>query len=248
MLVSVITVVRNNASTIKQTIESVVKQKGVGEYIIVDGMSTDGTRDIIEKYVKQYSNLIKYVSQSPEGVYKAMNHGISLARYEIIGIINADDFYEEDCVSRIIKCFKSNCEIDICYGFLRQMFKDTELIVHRANYDLILADINAGIQSSAQHPTCFVRKALYNDIGKFDETYTICADYEFLLRAKRLGANFFGLNEIIANFRLGGISSNWEIVRIERERAQRSNGFVLKHKQTGIERILYKLKKALFNA
>ena len=94
MKISIITVVRNNSSTIKDAIESVLSQTYHDiEYIIIDGSSTDGTLGIIQSYAE---HITKIVSERDEGIYDAMNKGISLASGDIIGILNSDDVYFDD--------------------------------------------------------------------------------------------------------------------------------------------------------
>src|SRR3989339_645559 len=95
MNISIVTVSYNSAETIEDAILSVIKQKGdfQVEYIIVDGGSTDGTLEIINKYKDKIS---KVISESDKGIYDAMNKGIELATGEIIGVLNSDDFYVSD--------------------------------------------------------------------------------------------------------------------------------------------------------
>ncbi len=98
--VSVITVVFNGAGTIEQTIKSVLGQtyKNI-EYIIIDGDSTDGTQEIVEKYGE---SIACFVSEKDNGLYDAMNKGISYATGDIIGIINSDDYYAVDAVEHVV--------------------------------------------------------------------------------------------------------------------------------------------------
>ena len=105
MLISIITVCLNAVETIETTIRSVLQQtyKNV-EYIVIDGGSTDGTLQIIEKYRNDISILI---SEKDEGIYDAMNKGIELARGDYIGIINADDWYEKDAVEHVVQICKA---------------------------------------------------------------------------------------------------------------------------------------------
>ena len=99
MKISIITPCLNSAKTIRQTIESVLNQTYQDiEYIIVDGASTDGTLEIIQEYEDQFQGRMQYVSEPDNGIYDAMNKGIRMSHGNVIGIINSDDFYEEDAV------------------------------------------------------------------------------------------------------------------------------------------------------
>ena len=101
MKVSIITVCYNSAKTIEHTIKSVAGQDyGNIEYIIIDGGSTDGTLDIIDRYKDKISVL---VSEPDEGIYDAMNKGISIASGELIGMINSDDWYGPYTVSAAVR-------------------------------------------------------------------------------------------------------------------------------------------------
>ncbi|MEO6118912.1 MAG: glycosyltransferase family 2 protein, partial [Methylotenera sp.] len=115
-LISIITVVFNGAETIRDTIESVLKQSyGNIEYIIVDGGSSDATVDIL----KQYDHVVDYwISEKDKGIYDAMNKGIALARGDVIGTLNADDFYRYDHVLEDIAQVFLDPAIDACYGDL----------------------------------------------------------------------------------------------------------------------------------
>ena len=99
-LISIITVSYNAVKTIEDTITSVLNQTYSNiEYIIIDGASTDGTLEVIKKYQDDISII---VSEPDKGIYDAMNKGIERANGELIGIINADDWYEANAVERSI--------------------------------------------------------------------------------------------------------------------------------------------------
>ena len=106
MKISIVTVSYNSSLTISRTIESVLSQKNIDlEYIIVDGASKDGTVDIIRQYAEKKS-CIKWISEKDNGIYDAMNKGISFATGEVIGILNSDDYYAGDTVlEEIVKTF-----------------------------------------------------------------------------------------------------------------------------------------------
>ena len=110
--ISVITVVKNSAGTIEKTIQSVLSQKYENlEYLIIDGKSTDGTLDVINKYKEN----ISYIeSQKDNGIWDAMNKGISLAKGDIIGFLNADDIYNENTLKIVDNYFNKN-KIDFLF-------------------------------------------------------------------------------------------------------------------------------------
>ena len=230
--ISIITVCRNSSVTIAQTFESVLSQQfNDMEYIIIDGASTDGTLEIIHRYHDRFDQqgiLVKVVSEPDQGIYDAMNKGISLCCGDLIGILNSDDQYEPDALNKIHQAACAHPKIGIFYGFLRLVFCGQELSIYRYNYDLILSDLSAEIQSAAQHPTCFVRCGVYEKIGLFNSSYRLAADYDFLLRAKRLEVRFLALDIVITTFNSGGASytTPLQVKFEERYRAQFVNNLI----------------------
>lgn len=197
-LISIITVVFNAVNTLEQTIQSVINQNYESiEYIIIDGGSTDGTLDIIKKYDNQID---KWLSEPDKGIYDAMNKGINLATGELVGIINADDWYEPDVIAYIAGCYKNSDRDVVIHGLLRN-FKDNLFYSIKGNsiqvlrYDMI------------QHPTCFIPKLIYLQHGVYDIQYKCCADYDLILRYVNSGIKFNFIEQTIANFRIGGIST-----------------------------------------
>nr|WP_067063015.1 glycosyltransferase family 2 protein [Mucilaginibacter sp. L294] len=198
-LVSIITVVYNAASTLEQTITSVLGQSYSNiQYIVIDGGSTDGSVDLITKY----SDRIAYwISEPDSGIYDAMNKGLKIANGELIGIINSDDWYESDAVVTMVEAFQTHPLTDIFHGILR-FIGSNEQLQHVAGHPVTF--LKTGM---IEHPTCFVRSNLYRKLGFFDKTYRAAADYEFVNRALKNGAKFRFIEKIIANFRAGGITS-----------------------------------------
>jgi glycosyltransferase involved in cell wall biosynthesis len=115
MKISIITVCYNSQNTVESTIQSVLNQTYLNiEYIIIDGGSEDGTKDIINKYLDK---IAKYVSESDKGIYDAMNKGITLATGEIIGFLNSDDiFFDNDIVLKIASLFTEFKLLDSVFG------------------------------------------------------------------------------------------------------------------------------------
>lgn len=197
-LISIITVVYNGVKTIEQTIQSVIRQPYKNkEYIIIDGGSTDGTVDLIRKYE---TSLSYWVSEPDKGIYDAMNKGIARAKGELIGIINADDWYDENVFEEIVKYYKETGSGKVIHGLLRN-FMDEEFYsmvgnsIRRLRFDMI------------QHPTCFIPKTIYETFGVYDTSYKYSGDYDLILRFVNSGVKFCFVERPIVNFRLGGISS-----------------------------------------
>jgi len=199
-LVSIITVVYNGAKHIEQTINSVLNRsyKNI-EYIIVDGGSTDNTIEII----KHYEDKIDYwQSEKDNGIYFAMNKGISLAKGELIGILNADDYYLSGTITKVVETHKKN-HADIYHGDIQYIAESGELL-SPATPDISKMNEMPAIF----HPTCFVRKSVYDKVGMFDTQYKISADYDFLLRCLKQNFSFQYIPDVLTCFRLGGMSSS----------------------------------------
>ena len=115
--ITIITVVKNNKQSIERCIKSVIKQKYKNiEYIVVDGNSSDGTKQIINKYK---SKIDFYVSENDLGIWDAMNKGISLSTGDIIGFLNSDDFYYENALEIVSDYFEKK-EIDFLFGSVKK--------------------------------------------------------------------------------------------------------------------------------
>ncbi|GAA4785378.1 glycosyltransferase family 2 protein [Olivibacter ginsenosidimutans] len=201
-LVSIITVVYNAVRTLEQTILSVLNQDYSSiEYIIIDGGSTDGSLAIVEKY---RSRIAYYCSEPDQGIYDAMNKGLQQATGAFVGILNADDFYELSAVRTVVQAFQANSQIHVVHGLLRILDAQDEpdtIVGHAANF------LNFGM---IEHPTCFVKKSIYEQMGGFDLAYSRAGDYELMLRIRKAGATFWFLPVILANFRKGGLSVSWQ--------------------------------------
>lgn len=200
MLVTVITPCFNSEKTIQKTIESVLHQTYQNiEYLIIDGASTDRTLEIAKSYESAFEGRMHIFSEKDEGIYYAMNKGIGLAKGELIGIVNSDDYYEPEAVEHMVHN-RSEAPYQILYGFER-ILKDGQetaiIINHHANLP----------NQMITHPTCFVSKKLYDDKGVFNTDYRYSADYEFMLRMyEDKQVEFTPVYEIISNYALGGAS------------------------------------------
>lgn len=201
--VSIITVVYNGVKTIEQTILSVLEQTYTNiEYIIIDGQSTDGTQQIVEKYK---DSIAYFVSEKDNGIYDAMNKGIERATGDIIGIINSDDWYVPDAVEKVVHYFNYN-GADIVYGKAMNVFQNGREQLYPA---LPLEAI--WYQMIVPHPTVFVKRVTYQKYGAFNLKYKLASDYDLLLKfyVNHLQIGF--IDHIMTYFRVGGLSTRMQI-------------------------------------
>ncbi len=200
-LVTIITVVFNGEKHLEKTIQSVIQQTYPNiEYIVIDGGSTDGTIDIIKKYGQQIS---QWVSEKDKGIADAFNKGIQKATGSIIGLINADDWYEPDAVQTAVQHLK---DADIVYGKLNIWKNDTIAYTVAANHSLLPNEM------TVNHPTVFVKKKWYDEHGLFRLQFRCAMDYDVMLRFYTRGAVFVYTDTVMANMRLEGFSDvNWKV-------------------------------------
>jgi len=231
-LFTVVTVCRNAESTLARAAQSLVDQTCRDfEWVVVDGLSTDGTLAVAEDFAARLRSSgvpAECRSEADGGIYDAMNKGIARARGKIVGILNADDWYEPDTLARVLAAHDTNPEAGIIHGYVRLLMDGTEFCVLRHNYDYTLTHVGHGAESGAQHPTCFVLKTVYDRVAGYDVSYPTAADYDFLLRAKRQGVRFLALDHVLTNFTLGGASA-WRSDADgfgQRWRAQHANGLL----------------------
>ncbi|WP_417698677.1 glycosyltransferase family 2 protein [Psychromonas sp.] len=236
--ISVVTVCYNSENTIKRTFESLLKQSVLNfEHIIIDGQSSDGTLDIVERYAQTAPYKVKVISEPDNGIYDAMNKGILQSNGDYIGILNSDDRYNKRTIESISNVLMEQSP-NIIYGYIRVMKGDDEIIVRRGNLNYV-EDLNGLIQ----HPTCFISKNTYENFGLYDTSYKICADQDFMHRVISKGATTYALNEILTEFSIGGASYNTD-AESERLRYKFEHGLISK-KTMLIKLTLFKIKKVI---
>lgn len=225
--ISLITVSFNSGATIEATIKSVAIQNYSDiEYIVIDGLSSDNTLDIVNNYSDVIS---KVISEKDNGIYDAMNKGIARSSGDIIGLINSDDILADELVlQRVSKVFSDNPEINACYGDLCYVKSDdlTKVVRYwRSN------PYQHGLFKKGwvpPHPTLYVRSEIYKKYGGFDISYLIAADFELMLRlfeVYHIQAAY--LPHVLVKMRLGGTSNrsfrNIVMQNIEIRRALRKH-------------------------
>lgn len=202
-LMSVVTVVYNGEENLEQTINSVLNQNYDNiEYIIIDGGSTDGTLDIIQKY----GDKIDYwVSEPDGGIYAAMNKGASLCSGDYVSFLPADDWYNHDTISLVVAHIENN-DVDYLFGNVNMYEQNEILYVSKGILEQYKFDI------PFNHQSLFV-KTKHLLLDPFDLKYKVIADYDFIVKLIHKQLSYIYIDETIANFRLGGISSTTNMTK-----------------------------------
>jgi len=225
-LVSIITPTYNSAATLRDTLDSVRRQDYPAlEHIIVDGGSTDGTLAL----TSDFDDRLQVLSEPDRGLYDAINKGLRLAKGDIVGVLNSDDFYSHNAVISRIVALMNRHNADSAYGDL--------CYVAAADTRRIVRYWRSGAYRPGKflygwmppHPTFFVRKNVYEELGGFDPALNIAADYELMLRfLYRHGLKTAYLPEVLVHMRTGGVSNaSWRHrlrANLEDRDAWRRNG------------------------
>jgi glycosyltransferase len=225
--VTIITVCYNSAKTIEDTIQSVINQTYDNiEYIIVDGLSTDNTLEIVNNYKDK---IAKVVSEKDAGLYDAINKGIDLATGEIIANLNSDDFYiDNNVIADVVKKMEEE-KSDTLYADLYYVDAvDTDKVTR----NWVSRAYKKGMFFKGwmpPHPTFFVRKSVYDNYGNFNLELKSAADYEIMLRfIHKHECTISYLPRVVVRMRVGGVSNVSLINRLkanrEDKRAWEMNG------------------------
>jgi len=216
--ISVITAVFNARDTIADALDSVLAQTHPGvQSVVIDGGSTDGTGEILERYRTRLATL---VVEPDKGIYDALNKGIRAATGDVVGFLHADDvFASPDALSQVAAAF-DDPRVDAVYGDLVYVSRDDvrRVIRHWRAGDWTPGSLRRGWMPP--HPTFYVRRAVYERLGAFDLRYGIAADYDCMLR-------FLAVAQIrtayvpatLVRMRVGGVSNRslQNIIRKSRE-------------------------------
>lgn len=203
VLFSVITVTYNSEKTVARTIESVLEQGNCRvEHIIVDGSSKDSTLSIVESYRDKYEAKgfkLVVISEKDKGPYDGMNKGVRKATGDIISILNSDDCYDPKALENVAKAIATD-DADIYMGAIR-IHNGASQVIHKNAR-------NTRYQTSRHfnHPALFARKSCYEDVG-FYHIDNVHSDYGWYLKALKMGKKVHIINEVLADFYIGGWSS-----------------------------------------
>jgi glycosyltransferase involved in cell wall biosynthesis len=199
-ILSVITIVYNNVKDIERTILSVLNQDYPHiEYIIVDGLSSDGTLDVIKRYEKRIAKLI---SEKDEGIYDAMNKGLALATGDYIIFMNSgDEFYDKETVAAV---FSTEPDADIYYGETEMIDSEGNSLGqrrHKAPEQFTWRGFNLGM--SISHQAIYIKRALTEP---YDRRYELSADIDWIIRAAKKAKKIVNVHRYVAKYLVGGMS------------------------------------------
>ena len=182
MKVSIITAVFNRENSISRCVESVLAQSYPNiEYIIIDGGSTDGTLSALQSFE---DGIDIFISEKDDGIYNALNKGIHLATGDIVGFLHSDDFFvNEHIIENIVSVFNGNVGIDLIYGDLTYFHSNDVNKVTRHYKSGFFKPWMMRFALQPAHPTVYVKRSFFQQVGRFDEKYRISADFDWLLRA-----------------------------------------------------------------
>lgn len=209
MKVSIITTTYNSAHTISETMRSVLEQTYHDiEYWIIDGLSTDGTMDIVKSYEDVFNGRLNYLSEKDRGLYDAMNKGIMKCTGDIIGFLNSDDYFtSDDIVENIVRTFEEN-ETDAVYGDIHFINDKNPEKTVRYYSSAKFRPLWLRFGFMPAHPSFYVRRDIYEKYGTYSLDYRIAADYDIMVRLfhkYRIRATY--IKKDFVTMRTGGIST-----------------------------------------
>ena len=234
MLISIITPSYNSATTLRDTLNSILNQTYQDyEVLLQDAASKDGTKDIVHEFEPKFKGRLKFISAPDKGLYDGFNKGAQRATGDIVGVLNSDDFYTSDNVlETIARTFNDHPEIDAVYADVHYVDPSdlSKPIRYYSSKKFNRKRMEMGYMPA--HPTFYVRRECYEKYGYFDLDYKVAADFENLLRMIYVHKiKTFYVEQDWVTMRTGGASSSGlkSHVRIIQDhfRAFRKNGVMI---------------------
>ena len=235
MKVSIITVSFNSAASIIATLRSVASQSYRDiEHIVIDGGSTDGTLEILDRYRDKLAHVI---SEPDDGIYHAMNKGLRYATGDVVGFLNSDDQYAHaDVIDLVVK--------QMAVAGVEAVFSDAAFVNRQAPDTIVRRYSSRHFRPSTipwgwmpAHPTLFLRREVYARFGGFKADYEIAGDFEYVARVFwNTGIRYTYVPAVLVKMGTGGVStSGWaatellnrEVLRACRENGIRTNIFMI---------------------
>lgn len=205
MKLSIITCTYNSEKYLPEAIGSVTSQnKWIDyEHIFIDGMSIDGTCDIIKEYaVSNPTTNIVLEQRNPKGIYNAMNEWIKLASWDFVLFLNSDDFLSKDILSRYISFIEKNPNGDIYHWKFQQIYQDRNIGIFPKNSFFSKILFHLGFNTFIFHPTALIKRSLFTELWFYDESKKIASDLWFWFLCFSKHKKFIFFPEIVSNFRI----------------------------------------------
>lgn len=203
-MISVITACYNSSKTIERTIQSMLNQTDRNfEHIFIDGLSKDNTIEIIEKYHSEYekSNIqVIVISEKDNGLYDAINKGISIAQGDYIGILNSDDWYESNTIELVHSSMRENPDADVIMG-ASTTINGNSISVRKPGKGKIITSRNFN------HGAMFVSQNCFKSIGVYADDNNYYDDFMWYIRALKNNKKFVFIDNVLYNFSCGGMST-----------------------------------------
>lgn len=207
MKITVITVCRNSAATLQDTLESVLAQSWTGyEYLVVDGGSTDGTLEMLQDVEERFHGRLKWISEPDNGIYDAMNKGVRMSSGDVVGFLNADDYYQDNGVLETIAGAFAQHGTDAVHRQPHYTMRPGKSSGHGAELDYKPGSFQRGWCPA--HPTFYCKKDCFTRYGGFDPSIGSAADFELMLRfieKNRVSTAYIDRNMVF--MRTGGSST-----------------------------------------
>ena len=221
MILSIITINRNNAAGLEKTMRSVAAQTfGDFEYVVVDGASTDKSVEVIRSLEASFGGRLKWVSEPDKGIYNAMNKGIRMASGDYLHFLNSgDSLASDDVVERMAGALETNGFPPILYGNLLKDKPDGKVLRNKgfAGKPITFLGFYSG---SLNHPSSYIKSTLFEKYGQYDENLKIVSDWKWFIQSIILGGEKPVYADIdVTLFDTSGISeTNKTLNAVERKR------------------------------
>jgi len=204
-LISIITVNYNDSLGLERTIKSVQEQTVTDyEHIIIDGGSTDGSKEVIERYKNSFSH---WVSEPDNGIYSAMNKGIKASKGVYLLFLNSgDSLYTNEVLQKVSRQLVG--DYSIYYGDIIRIYSEHKAL--RKSYPKVL-NFGFFVESALAHQSVFIKKELFDSYFYYNESFKILSDWEFLIYLIcNRNIPYKHLDMIISNYDMNGVSSQME--------------------------------------
>ena len=221
MILSIITINRNNAAGLEKTMRSVAAQTyGDFEYVVVDGASTDKSVEVIRSLEASFGGRLKWISEPDKGIYNAMNKGLGMASGDYLQFLNSgDSLASDDVVERMAGALKTNGFPPILYGNLLKDTPDGKVWRNKGFAGKPITFLGFYI-GSLNHPSSYIKRSLFEKYGRYDESLKIVSDWKWFIQSIILGGEKPVYADIdVTLFDTSGISeTNKSLNSVERKR------------------------------